>query len=104
MNHPWSVVDDRLRPKVYGAGMRLMFRPLEGWPREKTRYPDRCPFRSTWTQTLHLLEREIEMLRDRGQRQDEVLIQVDAPESAMRLDGGLRADARVGFQDRKSVV
>lgn len=77
--------------------MRMVFKPLGRWPRPKTQYPERAPFRSTWTETLRLLEREIEMLRGNRQRQDEVLIQVDAPSTAMRLDGGLRADARVGF-------
>lgn len=75
--------------------MRLLFRPLGEWPRPKTTHPDRSPFTASWSDTVPLLEREIGYLILRSK--PEVLIQVDAPEGAMRLDGGLRADARTNF-------
>lgn len=75
--------------------MRLLFRPLGEWPRPKTTHPDRSPFTNGWSDTVTLLEREIGYLIVKSK--PEVLIQVDAPEGAMRLDGGIRADARVNF-------
>lgn len=75
--------------------MRLLFRPLGEWPRPKTKHPDRSPFTNGWSDTVTLLEREIGYLIVKSK--PEVLIQVDAPEGAMRLDGGIRADARVKF-------
>jgi hypothetical protein len=60
-----------------------------------TKRPERSPFTAKWGDTVDLLEREINFVIARGH--PEVLIQVDAPEGAMRLDGGLRADARVNF-------
>lgn len=75
--------------------MRLLFRPLGEWPRPKTTHPDRSPFTNGWSDTLVLLEREIGYVILKSK--PEVLIQVDAPEGAMRLDGGIRADARVKF-------
>ncbi|MDN4173953.1 hypothetical protein QWY28_13410 [Nocardioides sp. SOB77] len=46
-------------------------------------------FDSTWTQTLQLLEREIDLLDGR-----DVVIEVDVREQDLRLDGTLRAKAR----------
>jgi hypothetical protein len=75
--------------------MRLLFRPLGEWPRPKTTNPDRSPFTAKWSDTVDLLEREIGRVILRSK--PEVLIQIDAPEGAMRIDGGIRADARAGF-------
>jgi hypothetical protein len=75
--------------------MRLLFRPLGVWPRAKTTHPDRSPFTAQWPDTVKLLEREIDYVILKSK--PEVLIQVDAPEGAMRLDGGIRADARANF-------
>lgn len=47
------------------------------------------PFDSTWGATLNLLAREVEQLRGKA-----VVIEVDVPESGIRLDGGLRANAK----------
>lgn len=47
------------------------------------------PYTATWTSTLGLLEREVNAVRGRN-----VVIEVDVPEKALRLDGLLRADAR----------
>jgi hypothetical protein len=55
--------------------------------------PDRdrktSQFDATWTKTLTLLGREIELLGGR-----DVVIEVDVREQDIRLDGGLRANAR----------
>lgn len=73
--------------------MILTFRPIKVWPdgwlTPKTRPPS--PFSSTHRQTLGLLGRELEHLGTR-----EAMLQVDASECDVRLDGQLRADARVG--------
>jgi hypothetical protein len=47
-------------------------------------------FTVTWNQTLNLLDRELEMLGA-----EDVVLEVDVEPSAIRLDGGLRADRRV---------
>lgn len=75
--------------------MRLLFRPLGEWPRPKTAHPDRSPFTAGWSDTVVILEREINHVILRSK--PEVLIQVDAPEGAMTLAGGIRADARAKF-------
>jgi hypothetical protein len=55
--------------------------------------PDRerktSQFDATWTKTLTLLGREIELLGGR-----DIVIEVDVREQDIRLDGGLRANAR----------
>lgn len=51
---------------------------------------DRNPFRGTWTSTLKMLERELECLEARH-----VVLELDIRERDIRLDGALRADARV---------
>lgn len=49
-------------------------------------------FSASWSQTLAALEREAVHLS--GQGRPEVYIEVDLPPSAIRLDGGIRANAR----------
>lgn len=49
------------------------------------------PYTASWGSTLALLEREVNAVRGR-----DVVIEVDVPEKAIRLDGRLRADARAG--------
>jgi hypothetical protein len=72
--------------------MRLIFRPIDQWPGELTPATKRKPaqFSATWSDTLEVLERELDQLGV-----FEAVIQVAADERAMRLDGGLRADAKV---------
>lgn len=69
--------------------MRLRFRPIEVWPGALTRDRDPSPFRSTWTATLDLLDRELTAVRA-----DNVVVQLAVAESAIRLDGTLRSDRR----------
>ncbi len=82
--------------------MRL--RPIETWPREQTKYRLESPFKRpgkydaggryrreevSYTDTLRLLERELDMLGIR-----EAVLQLAVSDRDIRLDGELRADAR----------
>lgn len=70
--------------------MDYQFRPLESWPGERTRSRKRSAFRTGWTKTLELLERELKLL---GARQ--IVIQADCADTEIRNDGMLRASARL---------
>jgi hypothetical protein len=69
--------------------MRATFRPLPAWPyaSQPTRH---ATFRVSYARTLADLEREIGYLRGR-----EVIIGLVTDESQVRLDGMIRADARI---------
>jgi hypothetical protein len=54
--------------------LNARFRPLEQWPAERTRYRQDAKFRSTYPQTLDLLETELSHLHARA---GSVVIQVD---------------------------
>lgn len=74
--------------------MKLTFRPLERWngPETVDRRLGKYVFRgTTYSQTLELLDRELRMLKVKG----DVVLMVDATERECRLDGQLRADARL---------
>lgn len=68
--------------------MNVTFRPLSVWP-----YPPQkrrpATYQSTYSQTLDLLEREIDYLHG-----DEVIIGIVTDGSQIRLDGRPRADLR----------
>lgn len=73
--------------------MILTFRPIKVWPdgwQDPRRQRSSSPFRATHSDTLQLLDRE---LRHLGATT--VTLQVDASERDCRLDGQLRADAKV---------
>lgn len=74
--------------------MKYTVRPLtdRAWIAAKPRVPSR--FTSTWTDTLTLLEREVNALQTPGM--DDPVLMVDAQESDFRLDGRLRARAKLG--------
>lgn len=74
------------------GAQRYEIRPLVGWTGKTTR--ERRPastFRAAWSDTLDLLGRETLLLGARL-----VVIQVDVTAGEIRLDGMLRANARVG--------
>lgn len=71
----------------------FIFRPLDNWPGERKRNPKSSPFRSRYHQTLKLLNKELLMLDVR-----EVVIQIDLPESKIRIDGLPRSGARPDYQ------
>lgn len=72
--------------------MILRYRPLQDWPDGELTpegQRDAPQFSATWTSTLTLLEREVEMLGA-----DECVLEVAASNRDVRVDGSLRADAR----------
>lgn len=64
-------------------------RPLGPWPGERTRVPTSSPWRAGIKQTRETLRRELRHLDATG-----VVLQIDVRERDIRIDGGLRADAR----------
>lgn len=66
------------------------FRSIEAWPGERTRNRQGSRFKANYSRTLQLLERELAHLRARN-----VVIEADADPSEIRLDGQLRANARL---------
>jgi hypothetical protein len=76
-----------------GALVILTFRPIKVWPegwRDAGRRRESSPFRAPYENTLQLLDRELEHLSAR-----DAFLQVDASDRDVRLDGQLRADAKV---------
>lgn len=73
----------------------IVLRPYEnGWPFAKTSNPKQSRFDVTYTQTVDLLKREVDMLGNRG---TEIVIQIDVAPGDIRRDGNLRASARTGY-------
>ena len=73
--------------------MNYTFRPIDKWPREKTKRPMYARFRVTYSKTLKLLKSELAHLDAKG-----VVLQIDIPESQIRLDGLPHVNARPEFQ------
>lgn len=71
--------------------MRVTVRPLPAWPYGK-QSPRSATYRSTYTDTLTELDDELSAIGAR-----EVIIGVVASERDVRIDGQLRADAKVGY-------
>lgn len=70
--------------------MRATFRPLPAWP--YAAQPRRAAtYKVSYSRTLQDLEHEIEVLRGR-----ELIIGVVTDESQIRIDGAIRADAKIG--------
>lgn len=71
--------------------MNLRYRPIDQWPGKLLSEGNReySRFSATWRDTLHVLEREVSHLGAQ-----EIVLQVAGSERDMRLDGGLRANAR----------
>lgn len=65
------------------------FRPISSWPGSRTRDPRPSPFRAAYSDTLGLLDQELQHLDARR-----VVIEMDLDESQIRLDGLPRAGAR----------
>ncbi|MBR9800572.1 J domain-containing protein [bacterium] len=68
--------------------MNFQFRSLERWPGEPTAQREQSRFRAQHSDTLDLLDRELWFLKA-----ENIVLQVDVPESQIRLDGMLRANA-----------
>jgi hypothetical protein len=69
--------------------MEIIFRPIDQWPREQTRTPKRSQFKTQYSTTLQLLDRELVTLRAKN-----IVIQIDLTESDIRLDGLPRSTAK----------
>lgn len=75
--------------------VEIRLRPLQGWPYPKTERRRSAQFRSTWRQTQTLLRTEVEYL---GGQLVVVEFDVVGGETAFRVDGSLRANAKeTGF-------
>ncbi len=75
--------------------MLLTFRPIKVWPEgwqdaNRDRKREYSPFRATYSDTLEVLDRELTFLDARA-----CGLQVAATDRDVRLDGQLRADAKV---------
>ena len=70
--------------------IQTQFEPIERWPSEPTRRRQRSKFRTQWSVTCKLLERELLALGCRR-----LVIQADCDRSEIRNDGFLRANARL---------
>lgn len=69
----------------------VRYRPIDSWPGKLLRDDERTPtpFDAAWRDTMKVLDREVRQLGA-----FEVVLQLAVPESAIRMDGGLRADRR----------
>lgn len=71
----------------------FIFRPIDNWPHERIVNPRSSAFRTKYSQSLILLDKELGML---GVRR--AVIQIDLPESKIRIDGLPRSGARPDYQ------
>lgn len=71
----------------------FIFRPIDNWPHERMRNPRSSAFRTKYSETLELLDKELRML---GVQQ--AVIQIDLPESKIRIDGLPRSGAQPDYQ------
>ena len=69
------------------------FRPIDNWPHEKTQRPRSSAFKTPYNRTLELLDKELIMLSVRR-----AVIQIDLPESKIRIDRLPRSGARPDYQ------
>lgn len=69
--------------------LQMRFASLDRWPGVPTADRKRSQFKSTYDQTLRLLEYEIDMLEG-----SHVVIQLDCDDRQIRRDGSPKADAR----------
>lgn len=74
--------------------MTFTFRPVKIWPEDWPNAHGRsCQFSANYSKTLEQLDNELWHLDA-----TDVILQVDATERDCRLDGQLRADAKVGYR------
>lgn len=73
--------------------MRLAVRPLTDRAFIGAAPRERSKFTATWSNTLQLLEREVYTLQTRSM--DDPILMVDCTEHDLRMDGQLRANARL---------
>ena len=71
----------------------FIFKPIDKWPQKKTTDPKCSAFKSSYGDTLELLDKELRML---GVRR--CVIQVDVEDKHIRRDNLLRSGARPSYQ------
>ena len=90
--------------------MKLRYHELVTWTDPVTAHPHRSPFATNWNDTLELLAKETHLLAPTGTSRNKhlVVLQVQATLRDIRIDGGLRANARldghgvvISFESRK---
>jgi hypothetical protein len=82
--------------------LNARFRPLDHWPVQKTRHPQDSQFRSTYPQTLDLLESELSHIHARA---GSVVIQVEnLTLSDIRNDGWPRGGWNPARGNRQGVI
>lgn len=69
----------------------VTFRPIDRWPGESTKRRQRSRFRAGWSDTLELLQRELDQLKAKN-----TVVMLDLTEDDIRLDGWPRANANPG--------
>ena len=69
--------------------LQYQFRPIVAWPGSPTRSRYKAKFRANYSQTLKLLDRELQHLKAR-----QIVVQADVTEGQIRQDGMLYASAR----------
>ena len=81
--------------------LNAQFRPLDQWPGKRTEQRKSAPFRSTYKQTLDLLEFELQKLRAH-----QTVIQIEDPEpiKLIRNDGQLWGTGKMFTPNRPGVV
>ncbi len=72
-------------------GLDAVFRPINEWPGEATRYRRRSRFKAHWSDTLELLTRELKHVAKPRERP---VVELALTERDIRLDGYPRANAR----------
>jgi hypothetical protein len=70
--------------------LKLTIRPIEKWPGERTKERQRSRFDTSYSETLKLLERELDHLHARN-----AVLQMDISTLDIKNDGNLRASTRV---------
>lgn len=68
--------------------IEVTFRPIDTWPGQRSENPQRSPFSSPWSNTLVLLDRELEHLAA-----EQIIVQIALREDQIRLDGWPRSGA-----------
>lgn len=74
--------------------MRYQIEPMPAWPYPASAAPKPNPFRAKWSDTLELLAGELDHLGVTGA----VAMRIVATDADVRLDGMLRANAKVGYR------
>jgi hypothetical protein len=106
--HAVTLLDVSLGRQLPSATVALYtVRPLDPWIGPVTAPRTTSPFKASWTDTVQLLNREVEALQTHEQRRQCWVLQMDVPVGQIRNDGEIYARAtprspavRVAFESR----